>query len=253
MMRALFTFAEDEYEKPNGDSLISANPVRRLSRQRAWYELQPRKTYVKDEQLEAWWRAVEKMHSDVPRACYDQNKDYLRLILFTGLRLDEAAGLRCEDVDMKVKVFIVRDPKNGRDHALPITDYLYQLFSRRLANARALGSPFVFPGPGKSGHMGGAKDFVHKVCEEAEIKFTLHDLRRTFATMAHGLEVRTYSIKRLLNHKMKGDVTFEHYLIIEAETLRVPMQKITDRILKLVGERKSAKVVKMPRAHTKAA
>jgi integrase len=239
MMRALFNFAEEEYQTPEGDPLVPVNPVKRLSKQRAWYADKSRKSYIKPEQLPTWWRAVADMKSEHPQADYEMNKDYVRLILLTGLRLNEAASLRADDLDMKAKVFIVRDTKNNQDHALPITDYLYQLFARRLAEVKARGSDFVFPGEGESGHMSGAKDFVLALREKAGFKFTLHDLRRTFATTAESLDISPYAVKKLLNHKMPGDVTFVHYLIIEAERLREPMQKITDHVLRVVGERKN--------------
>ena len=69
-----------------------------------------------------------------------------------------------------------------------------------------------------------------KVIYESGVKFLLHDLRRTFATYADSLEIKHTTIKRLMNHKNK-DVTYEHYINQSIETLRTPMQKITDYIM----------------------
>jgi hypothetical protein len=67
-------------------------------------------------------------------------------------------------------------------------------------------------------------------------------LRRTFATIAESLDIPAYALKRLLNHKMSGDVT-AGYVIQDVERLRAPMQSITDFILKAAGAIPSAEVI----------
>jgi hypothetical protein len=66
-------------------------------------------------------------------------------------------------------------------------------------------------------------------------------LRRTFSTIAESIDIPAYAIKRLLNHKMKSDVT-AGYIVMDVERLREPMQKITDYILSAAGVRPKAKV-----------
>lgn len=65
------------------------------------------------------------------------------------------------------------------------------------------------------------------LCTESGVKFTFHDLRRTFITVAESLDISTYAIKRLVNHKNGSDVT-EGYIIANHDRLRAPMQRITD-------------------------
>lgn len=78
---------------------------------------------------------------------------------------------------------------------------------------------------------------MEKVIEKTGIKFTVHDLRRTFITIAESLDIPAYALKRLLNHKTSGDVT-AGYIIIDVERLRRPMQMITDYILKVIHSEK---------------
>ncbi|RUQ85047.1 integrase [Legionella septentrionalis] len=66
------------------------------------------------------------------------------------------------------------------------------------------------------------------------IHFTVHDLRRTFITIAEGLDISAYALKRLMNHKMNGDIT-AGYIVADVERLRKPMQQITDYFLKCMG------------------
>jgi integrase len=76
------------------------------------------------------------------------------------------------------------------------------------------------------------------------ISFTVHDLRRTFITIAEGLDVSAYALKRLMNHKMSGDITAS-YIVTDVERLRKPMQQITDYLLKCMGVEKSADVIEL--------
>ena len=60
----------------------------------------------------------------------------------------------------------------------------------------------------------------------------MHDLRRTFITVAESLDIPHYALKRLLNHRADSDVT-GGYIVINAERLRDPVERIAARILEL--------------------
>jgi integrase len=80
------------------------------------------------------------------------------------------------------------------------------------------------------------------VTAESDVSFTLHDLRRTFATVADALDIPGYAVKALLNHKTGADVT-AGYIVVDVERLRKPMQKITDYLLRAAGVQTSAEIV----------
>ena len=63
---------------------------------------------------------------------------------------------------------------------------------------------------------------MNLVEKQSGAKFMLHDLRRTFLTVADLLNISSYAIKKLANHKMTSDVT-AGYIISDAERLREPM------------------------------
>jgi integrase len=65
--------------------------------------------------------------------------------------------------------------------------------------------------------------------------FTLHDLHRTFITIAESLDIPAYALKRLLNHKDPNDVT-AGYIVSDVNRLREPMQRITDFIKDKIAE-----------------
>lgn len=52
------------------------------------------------------------------------HRDYLVLLLLTGLRRTEALRLRWENVDLKAGTLCAVDTKNRSDHMLPMGRYV---------------------------------------------------------------------------------------------------------------------------------
>ncbi len=198
------------------------NPVQILTQARAWFKERRRQTVVTAGDLPAWWKAVmaEPVYS----------RDFLLTALFTGMRRSEVMQLRWENVDLSAKTLHLPTTKNGDPLTLPLSEFLADLLAqRREANPD---SPWVFPGPGRTGHLVETKKFLLRVSAGSGVSFTLHDLRRTFITIAESLDVPYYALKRLLNHRTNGDVT-GGYIVVNAERLREPVELVAKRILEL--------------------
>lgn len=217
ILRAIFNHALQRYQDASGKPFLVANPVEVLSHQRAWYKVERRQTLIKDHQLKAWYEATMQLNNQTTR-------DYLHLVLLTGLRRTEAATLTWEQVDFKEKTLTITETKNSRIHRLPFSDAIEELLQRRFDEKS---SPFVFPSDSERGHLSEPRTAIARVTKLSGVTFTLHDLRRTFITAAERLDIPAYALKRLINHKDPNDVT-EGYIIFDVERLRVPMQKITD-------------------------
>lgn len=226
VLRALFTYAEATYEDHKSAPIISANPVKRLSQIKAWNRIPRRQTVIKAHEIKAWYAAVMTLPNITIR-------DYLRLLLFTGLRKQEAATLLWRNVDFDGLTIKVEDTKNHEDHILPMSDLLYDLLDERRQNRKDI-KPYVFPGDGNGGYLIEARKQMAEVTRLSGVSFTLHDIRRTFLTTAEGLDIPHYALKRLANHKTNADVT-AGYIISDVDRLRDPMQRITDRIKQLAG------------------
>lgn len=227
VLRALFNFAAANYEV-GGKALVLDNPVKRLSRTRAWFRIERRETLIKPHQLRPWLDAVLVVDNGLAR-------DYLQLVLLTGLRRGEALGLKWEHVDLLGRTLTVKDTKNHRDHTLPLPDYLAGLLGDRERHGA-----YVFEGP--RGRLNNLSYALEEVAHRSGVSFCIHDLRRTFATIADSLDIPGYAVKALLNHKGGSDVT-AGYVVASVERLREPMQKITDYVLRCAGVRESAPVV----------
>lgn len=203
---------------------LPPNPVLILGQARAWFRERRRQTLVSALDLPAWWRAV--------MAEPDYSRDFLLTALFTGMRRGEVMKLRWDNVDLNARTLHLPTTKNGDPLNLPLSPFLADLLTARKAKAEA--SPFVFPGPGKEGHLVETKKFLLRVTTGSGVSFTLHDLRRTFITIAESLDVPHYALKRLLNHRAHGDVT-GGYIVVNAERLRRPVDLVAARILELAN------------------
>lgn len=244
-LRSVFNFAAGKYEDSAGDTLFEHNPVRRLSQTRAWYRIDRRKTVIKPHELKPWFKALNDVQNDDVCHSREMTRDYVIALLLTGLRRGEGGSLKKSDIDLIGRTLTIDDPKNHEEHILPLSDFLLDLFKRRI---KASPNEFVFPGDGKTGHIVEPKKFIARIERDSGVEFTLHDLRRTFITIAESLDIPVYAVKRLVNHKMKNDVT-AGYVVADVERLRAPMQKITDYILKCAGVKKSAQVVELKTAN----
>jgi hypothetical protein len=167
--------------------------------------------------------------------------DYLLIILFTGLRRQEAAQLTWANVDLANRTLKILDTKNGENHTLPLSDYIHEILSSRHKQADEE-TVYVFPGEKDNPYLVEPRSVLRKITQISGITFTIHDLRRTFITVAESLDIPAYALKRLLNHKMTNDVT-AGYIVTDVERLRKPMQMITDFLLSVAEIKPSAAVV----------
>jgi len=227
--RSIYNFAMALHEH------LPQNPADRLKKLRLWYRDPRRRTYVRPDQLPIWYAAVMRLQNDHAR-------DYLRLLLFTGMRRSEGLSLRWEHVDFSGLTLTVPRTKNGDPLILPLSTFLYKLLHDR--RQRFPEAEWVFPGDDPTKRIEEPKKWLLRANIASGIKFTLHDLRRTFVTMAETLDLSAYTLKRLLNHRTGWDVT-SGYIILDVERLRAPMQRISDRLIALCEGRSRESVVEL--------
>jgi integrase len=146
----------------------------------------------------------------------------------------EAARLMWKHVNIPNKSFVIAEPKNHNPIELPLTTYLIEIIQRR-HYARV--NDYIFPATNaKSGHIEDPKKTLIQIGESIDHHFTLHDLRRTYTTVAESIDVSHYALKALVNHKMSSSDITAGYIQISVDRLREPMQRITDFMLKKPDE-----------------
>lgn len=236
LLRALFNYAMGEYIDSKGIPIVLHNPTQVLSHIKAWNREKPKRTIIKSHELSVWWRAVNELPAHELNAKLPNHsetaKDFLIFVLLTGLRRREASTLKWSDIDFQEQSLTIENTKNYETHTLPITDYLMKLLNRRKNSTDSI---FVFEGNDPTKPMNDPKKQVAKVRVISGLYFNIHDLRRTFITIAESLDIQAYTLKRLINHKDSRDVTATSYLIMDdIGRLRKPMEKISNYILREV-------------------
>jgi integrase len=175
--------------KANRDRSLPENPVHRLKG--GWYKIDPRTRMVPSDDLPRFYAAVDALPSRTMR-------DYLLLLLFTGMRRGEAGALRWDEVDLKER--IIRIPgermKSRKEFNLPMSDLVHGLLVAR----RAIGKEgiFVFPAESRSGHVEEPNLALRQIGTETGIVVSAHDLRRTFMTIAEETDISPLALNRTL-------------------------------------------------------
>ncbi len=232
-LSAIINFAADRFGS-EGEPLIKMNPVSRLSQNRSWHRLHPRQGIIPDHKLKDWYRAVGSLQNEVAR-------DFMLFLLLTGMRFGETTKLKWSHVDFENRMLIVprEITKCDREHRLPLSEFLVLLLKKRYIYRN--GSEWVFQSiRQKNNHLSKGVGFLKKVRRRSGIKFTFHDLRRTFLTMGEKMDVPTYALKRLVNHSVSNDMT-GRYLILDMERLRTHMCRITHAFIERLGINEDSK------------
>lgn len=153
----------------------------------------PRDRKLSDAEIKIVWQACRD----------DQFGNIVKLLLLTGARRDEVGHMAIDEVDFAAREWILPEEraKNGRAHLVPLTDATLAI----LQKAVEAQDTFVF-GYGKERGFSGwskAKAALDKRIAKTGHKlepYTLHDLRRTFATGLQRLKIEPHIIEACLNH-----------------------------------------------------
>jgi integrase len=224
VVRLLFNHAMEIH-----DTEVVRNPVRRLSAIRAWYKVPRRKTVVAPGQLAEFFRVL-RLHPG-------KWADYMEALLFTGVRsASEIAAIPVRNVDLEGRTMLLVDTKNGQDLLVPISKSAATVFERRVKEAKAVGSEFVFYALGsEKGYIGKGGKQIEEVkgwFKGTSLEgFTPHDLRRTFLTICDEVGLSQVVQKRLVGHAISQDVT-DGYKVLTMERLRREVAKVERFILK---------------------
>jgi integrase len=185
-----------------------------------WSKPTRKSRIIPADSLKDWYEAVLQLTN--PKA-----KTYLLLLLYTGLRANEALHLEWKNVDFKNDNLTVMDTKNHSNFTtyipMQLKPYLRNLFEVTGGNI------FVFPGDNADGVMAIPRWPLEQVTLKTGVEFSSHDLRRTFATIAEASLLPETIIKRLLNHTTDNCVT-GGYIRTEANTMKQAIDRIASFI-----------------------
>ena len=175
----------------------------------------PRQRKLQKQDLPRWHAAVQTLG--------EVQRDYLYLLLYTGLRRNEASTMTCSQVRWEDGVIFIPDTKNGRPHTLPITARMQTILERRCAGLDP--DDLIFPGL--------AADHVAKMAARVGApRFMLHDLRKLAASVGEEIGLSAAMLRRILNHTAKkSDTLYRHYVQIEPQALLDALERLQDALL----------------------
>jgi len=102
------------------EGIFGENPVIRLSSLKIWNTVSARDREVPSHMMQQWYDAIMLWETPTVR-------DYLLLLLFTGMRRNEAAPVKWKDIDFDQQTIRVKDTKNGEPLLLPLSTFILQL------------------------------------------------------------------------------------------------------------------------------
>jgi integrase len=253
LLRQIFNFAIEL-------DLMTVNPVAKvpaLAAERA------RDRILSDKELRALWAALADgavLRKPPPESGGEGERVYvsrgaalaLKLAMLTLQRRAEIACLTRAELDLAQASWTIpaERTKNGRAHLVPLSKPAVELIeaAMKLADAgQDEPSPVVFPSPRnrKASILPGALSHaVADLCAALDIpKFTLHDLRRTGASVmaSERLRVSPFVIGRVLNHTTEtggaAAVTLAHYAVHDfSPEKRAALAAWADVLMTVVGE-----------------
>jgi integrase len=224
LISGIFSFAMDA-------DLLNANPAARL-RKRGAERVKTR--VLSDDEIRLAWSHLGGSAAGLG----------LKLVLATGCRPGEAAGLARGELEFKDGVPIAwtiptSRSKNRRAHFVPLSPLANSIVVEALAIAGT--GTFVFSSNATRGHVNSstlAQTMAQLPVDAASWKAdppTPHDLRRTCATRLAAAGVPGEDVAAILNH-VRGDVTGRHYDQYQRATEKRAALERWSRLLSVILE-----------------
>jgi integrase len=178
---------------------------------------------LQKEQLPLWFNSTRQISNSVLSV-------YLQALLLTGARREELADLCWDDVDFRWKSILLKDKVEG-ERIIPLTPYVAYLLS---------GLPrvnqWVFSSPrSESGRIAEPRIAHNRALLAGGLPhLTLHDLRRSFGTLAEWVECPVGISAQIMGHKPSA-LAEKHYRRRPLDLLRQWHEKIENWILNEAG------------------
>ena len=232
MLTAIVNYALVKYP-----GVFNGNPLTVLRLGKHMKKIQARTERLEGKEFAIFYQGIQKFNENI-RDCY-------LFCLYHGLRSQEAACLRWEQVNLDRLTLTIPDTKNRRPLHAPLCRQSLEILERRLAQ-REEGCPWVFPAvktvrysTNKTGHV---RLMATAIKLNTGLQLTVHGLRRTFITTARRLKIFK-DADRLTNHE-DSSMSGRHYDGTDVEDLRRPLQTIASELERLMKEG-AAKVLQL--------
>jgi integrase len=203
--------------------LVTTNPAAGLNLDELTKPEKPRERVLKDEELRKLWTTA---------ATAGVFGDLTRFYILTGLRKQEAAGLRWADLDGSVA--LIGGTKTGQPHRLPLSGA-----ALAIVNAHPRRHEMIFLGP-RGGPVASAATNWHrerdKLAKASGVTgWTWHDLRRTARTLLARIGTDDLVAELILNHALPGKLRRTYVLHRYEEEMREALERLAAFLDKIVS------------------
>ncbi len=149
---------------------------------------------LSDDEIAAVWRAACELEQP-----YDA---FIKLLLLTGARRGEIAGMRWQEIDLTKKIWVLpkERAKNGRELSLPLPDTIADILSGTRRGDGPADFVFTINGRNPIANFHKIKNQFDDRLPEDMPPWTFHDLRRSFASGCARLGVAVHVVEAALNH-----------------------------------------------------
>jgi integrase len=172
----------------------------------------------------------------------ETQRDYILFLLITGKRKEEAARITWSDVQFRksIATITLKKTKSGKVDVIPMTNLMWHMIKYRQESPNKH-PKWVFPNRYGSGPINNVRKTLEKICHHSIDNFSIdlpetisvHDLRRTFATMSAELGMTKGETAILLNHSQR-DVT-EGYISRSLGIKLENIERVEKHLLPQIG------------------
>jgi integrase len=193
-----------------------------------------RERFLQSDELPRFFRALAEKPNETIR-------DYIMISLLTGARKSNVLEMRWEHVNLERATWYIAETKNGEAQTIPLTPEAVAILTH---GKPAEPATFVFPGPGKGGHLIEPKKGWKRILTRGGLKdLRLHDLRRTLGSWQAATGASLPIIGKSLGHK---DVsTTAIYARLNLDPVRKAMETATSAMLAAAGVAPDAEVIEL--------
>lgn len=156
-----------------------------------------------------------------------RNHAIFAMFIMAGIRKKELLNLNFADVEIDNMTIFIRQGKGSKDRAIPMNYKLAEILTTYVEERSRLKKtcPEFFTSLNRNSKFTdtGLKRLVQKIITASGIKFTIHKLRHTFATLMMEGGCDIYSLAKMMGHNDIKTTTI--YLAADIEHLRSQITK----------------------------
>ena len=191
------------------------NPAKGIER----FKEKSRERFIQKNELPRFFEALAVEPNTIARDC-------ILLCLLTGARRSNVQAMRWKELELDKGIWVIPDTKSGEKLTVPLVPMAIEILRGREDSE----SEWVFPGPGRTGHLVELKNVWARIIRVAELEdLRLHDLRRTLGSWQAITGASLAVIGKSLGHKNVSTTAI--YSRLNEDPVREAMEHAVEAML----------------------